>query len=902
MQKFLVLVFMFVSSPLWAETSVFILHSYHEVYFWTKAQRIGFREVLNNAPNLYPLYSAEYLDTKRRSYDKNYEDDFLHYLKSKYKEYHPNIIYVTDDNALQFMLHHKEKIFPSVPVVFSGINDLSQQKKLDGSLYTGVFEKKEIRPNINLIKRLFPQEKEILLIGDGSSTAQAIRQNIENDGSVVPGIKIRYLNDKNFESVLNGLKEYKGKAIVLTTIGGFQTRNGHLMHLNQVINLIVHAGNFVILSLEDSYIQQGVIGGHADRGITQGSQAGKLALQILLHPGSPLPKMVQDSNEWIFDAQALKQYAIRLPDEIASHSIVLNPDKTFFQQHQELLQQLLYGLSGSIVLGSLLFSWYMQRSRKILRNREDELARISESLNRAQKIAHLGNWEWDIKRNALWWSDEIYRIFGLKPQEFKATYDEFLDRVYPDDRETVQEAVTYALTHNTPYHVIHRIITVDESVRYVLEEGELQNDDFGNPLKMLGVVHDITEQIHTQEILSESESKYRHLVENSMIGVYRADLSGNILYANLALAKIMGFDSPDELLNQNSLSMYASQKEKTKFLHTLLKEHDISGLELDVLDKHLDVVSIMISASLDGSVFSGMIVDMREIKQSRMQIDKLSKIVEQIDDNVILTDKEGAITFVNEAFCHHTGYVRTDILGKSPRIFKSGNHDSLFYEGLWRTILSGEVFRGIFINKKKNGDLYYEDKTITPLKDDKNIVIGFVSSGKDVTQETLLHQEIERIATIDNLTGIYNRHKFEELFVLETERSRRFTLPLSMIMIDIDHFKVVNDTYGHDIGDEVLKYLAKIVHNNIRKLDIFARWGGEEFLVLSPGIDLEDARTLAEKLRLAVEEATFPTIKKITISLGVSTFKKDDTFLELFKRADKGLYYAKEQGRNQVGV
>ena len=121
-------------------------------------------------------------------------------------------------------------------------------------------------------------------------------------------------------------------------------------------------------------------------------------------------------------------------------------------------------------------------------------------------------------------------------------------------------------------------------------------------------------------------------------------------------------------------------------------------------------------------------------------------------------------------------------------------------------------------------------------------------------------------------------------------------------MIDIDHFKSVNDTYGHDVGDDVLKTLANIVQENIRKIDIFARWGGEEFLILSPGTDLEDVQILAEKLRLAVEHATFPKVNHITISLGISTFGKGDTFTEIFKRADQGLYYAKEHGRNQVGI
>ncbi|MDP1783807.1 MAG: diguanylate cyclase [Sulfuricurvum sp.] len=427
-------------------------------------------------------------------------------------------------------------------------------------------------------------------------------------------------------------------------------------------------------------------------------------------------------------------------------------------------------------------------------------------------------------------------------------------------------------------------------------------DEEGKIIGILSTARDITEQKLSKEALEASEKKYKGLVENAMVGIYRMDFSGKVLYVNGALAQILGYDSPEELIGKNSASRYKEPKQGAEFMQRLLKEEHVGNYEIELLDKHSATVPVMISGMVDGDIFSGMIMDMREIKHSRQEIEKLSKAIEQIDDAVVMTNKEGVVTYVNAAFSEHTGYTADEILGKTPRIFKSGEHSKEFYQELWEIILSGKVYRGTFINRKKNGDLYYENKTITPLRDDKNSIVGFVWTGKDVTQETLLHREIERIATIDNLTGIYNRHKFEELFALEAERSRRFSSSLSLILIDIDHFKSVNDTYGHNAGDEVLKYLTEIVEKNIRKIDIFARWGGEEFLILSPGTGIDDIQLLAEKLRLAVECATFAEVGNITISLGASTFKKEDTFSELFKRVDKGLYYAKEHGRNQVGV
>lgn len=536
-----------------------------------------------------------------------------------------------------------------------------------------------------------------------------------------------------------------------------------------------------------------------------------------------------------------------------------------------------------------------------LTNHSHELFTTSKSLNKAQELAHLGNWVWDLQTKTLWWSDEMYRIFGLNPQELTPSYEYLLTCVHPDDRDTLRKAVNNTLTHKTEFKLTYRIIRTDGVERYLIAEGYVEYME-SNPLKMEGMVQDITEQKAAQEALEKSEQKYRILVEHAMVGIYRSDLSGYILYINQTLTNMLGYNSPDELIGHKSTITYKYPEERDTFIQKLFKEQSISNYELELLDKNSHTLPVMISATIEGNILSGMIINMSEIKKSEIEVSKLSKVIEQIDDTVAITDKLGVITYINKAFCDHTGYTKEEAIGQSFKILKSDRYETDFYKKLWETITSGNIFRGTIINRKKNGDLYYEDKTITPLKDDKNNIVGFVSTGKDVTLETLMNQEIQRIATIDKLTGIYNRHKFEELFTLETERSRRFSQPLSLILIDIDHFKTVNDTYGHDVGDEVLKTLTAIVQENIRKMDIFARWGGEEFLVLCSNTDLETIQKLSEKLRSAVENTPFPTVDHVTISLGASTFREDDTFTSLFKRVDQGLYYAKEHGRNQVVV
>lgn len=157
-----------------------------------------------------------------------------------------------------------------------------------------------------------------------------------------------------------------------------------------------------------------------------------------------------------------------------------------------------------------------------------------------------------------------------------------------------------------------------------------------------------------------------------------------------------------------------------------------------------------------------------------------------------------------------------------------------------------------------------------------------------------------RIALFDPLTGLYNRRSFDSFFEKELARSNRYGNRMSIVLVDIDHFKKVNDTYGHPVGDVVLKSLAQILQNTIRKSDYACRWGGEEFVLLMPETDLDAAVEKAEAVRKAVEVFSFPEVGQLTVSFGVSYPEKNEAASVLFERVDRALYKAKDEGRNRV--
>jgi diguanylate cyclase (GGDEF)-like protein len=170
----------------------------------------------------------------------------------------------------------------------------------------------------------------------------------------------------------------------------------------------------------------------------------------------------------------------------------------------------------------------------------------------------------------------------------------------------------------------------------------------------------------------------------------------------------------------------------------------------------------------------------------------------------------------------------------------------------------------------------------------------------NVTEMVEQSKNYKHNAIYDNLTQIYNRHKLNEIIVEKLEKAELLENKFSFIILDIDHFKIVNDTYGHLVGDDVLIHLSKIIKEQIRDTDVFARWGGEEFVLLLSDVDIDTASEIADKLRVKIELEYFPEVNNITCSFGVSSYEKDDTIDTITNRADKALYEAKESGRNKV--
>jgi len=410
---------------------------------------------------------------------------------------------------------------------------------------------------------------------------------------------------------------------------------------------------------------------------------------------------------------------------------------------------------------------------------------------------------------------------------------------------------------------------------------------------------------HDIALLRKRFSQLYIAVEQSPAATAITDLKGRIEFVNQRFLDVTGY-SREELIGQTPAMIQSGEtpSEVYRDLWQALRAGRVWQGELLNRRKNgelyweAEVITPVRNDEGDVVNFVAVKEDITERKRQENEL-KLMATAFETGQATLITDAEMRIERANQAFTNITGYREHEVLGKTPRIFKSGRHSPDFYAKLWDALLETGHWQGEIWNRNKYGDIYPLWQSITAVSDDAGRIRNFVSVFHNIAERKRMEDELERQATLDHLTGAYNRRAFDTALRQAIFQAELSDETFSLLIFDIDHFKYVNDQHGHDTGDAILKQLADRVSGNLRSTDVLSRWGGEEFTILLPDTRLRGSRVFAERLRGQIAESRLHGLR-ITISMGLTEYRPGDDMDSILVRADEALYRAKSMGRNCV--
>nr|WP_254119480.1 bifunctional diguanylate cyclase/phosphodiesterase [Bacillus sp. FJAT-29790] len=406
--------------------------------------------------------------------------------------------------------------------------------------------------------------------------------------------------------------------------------------------------------------------------------------------------------------------------------------------------------------------------------------------------------------------------------------------------------------------------------------------------------------------MSLSEIVFNHMQEG--IIVLNKDFS--ILSINPWAKKVILYED-EEARGLNFASLFKEMKDFQTIRSSLDQDNKWEG---EVWKKrkngelYPEWMNIRTVLNTSGSLTNYVVVfrDMTKQKKSINEIKLAGKVLENTSEGVMVTDSNGRILSVNPSFEIVTGYSAEEVIGKNPNILQSGVHDELFYRNLWKQIFTQGYWKGEIWNKRKNEEVFPEWITISSIKDDLGNITNFVAVFSDITDRKHTEEQLRILAHYDSLTGVANRYTLNMRLEGLITTAEKYNQQLAVLFLDLDRFKHINDTLGHNHGDLLLKNVSTRLKGLIKNKDMIARLGGDEFVIVLPNLKHpKEAIHMAEKIIEALSKSFLLNKHEVYIStsIGISLFPLDGTDMEtLLRNADKAMYQAKASGRNQYEV
>ncbi len=429
-------------------------------------------------------------------------------------------------------------------------------------------------------------------------------------------------------------------------------------------------------------------------------------------------------------------------------------------------------------------------------------------------------------------------------------------------------------------------------------------DDEGNLFGTVGFAKDITKDKESEEELK----LMHHALDCVKEAVYLTKYDGNFIYVNESGARHLGYVK--EEVKRMRISDVDPDFPKSKIQshwNEVKREGSVTVLSTHVR-KNGTTFPVEVNANfIEYREDEYILAFVKDITERKITDDKLklaASVFTYTHEGIVITDADNNIIDANEAFSTITGYSRDEVLGRNPRLLKSGRNNKEFYEKLWESLQREGVWKGELWNRKKNGEEYVENTTISVVYSNDKKIQNYISIFTDITREKRQHEELEHNAHYDPLTNLPNRLLFADRMKQAISQSVRTKQLIAVAFIDIDGFKEVNDTHGHEIGDKLLIRLAETMKNHLREGDTVSRVGGDEFIALFTNIsDKESLEYLISRLlkNIAKPVCIDNSLINISASIGV-TFYPQKNQLEIdqiIREADQAMYKAKMSGKNR---
>jgi diguanylate cyclase (GGDEF)-like protein/PAS domain S-box-containing protein len=537
---------------------------------------------------------------------------------------------------------------------------------------------------------------------------------------------------------------------------------------------------------------------------------------------------------------------------------------------------------------------------------ENRSRRYQQQLQSLLQTTKAVPWRMDVESGLFsYMGPQVEKLLGY-PANTWENLQTWAERIHPQDRDWAlsrcQEWTAEGRDHDFEYRALH----ANGETLWLRDAVTVIKDEQGRAVELAGLFIDISEQKRGEEQLRRSEEQYRSVIKTSGDGFWHTDMEGYLLETNEAYARLSGY-RVDELVGMHisDLEAYEKPKETASHIEKIIRDGaDIFETQHRRKDGTVWDVEISTSFSHDyGGHFFVFCRDISERKRTQQEMRLIAEVFKNTSEGIVITKPDGTIIDVNPAYCEITGYSREEMIGAKPSKIKSDRHDKEFYHHMWQSLVEKGYWVGEIWDRRKNGEVFPKWLNINAVRDEHGGLTHYVGTFSDISVLKGIEKELEYMAYYDPLTGLPNRLLFKDRLESELKSCQRFDNHCAVLFLDLDRFKLINDTLGHTAGDELLIEVARRIEQSVRSNDTVARLGGDEFTLLLSQLKNPDAaagvaQNLIEQLAQPITLQDNPL--RVGASIGIAIYPEDgDNFTTLTRHADAAMYEAKAQGRGQ---